>query len=100
MQKMQIFVKILTGKNMTLEVESSSDTINNIKMNIQNKEGIPSDQHHLIFTRKHYNIQKESTFHLVLRLRGDAKKRKKTTYTKPKKLKLTVLLQIDDSGKT
>ena len=77
-EEVQIFVKTVTGKTITVEVEAE-DVLEKVKVKIEGREGIPTDEQRLLFagrevqdgkTLMDYDIQTESTMHLVLRLCG------------------------------
>jgi len=112
---MQIFVKSLLGRTLTLDVEPS-DSVKHVKEQIQGREPVAAELRLLLGGKQledaelllAYNIQKLATLHVVASLPGGAKKRKKKVYTKPKKIKhkkkkirLAVLkyYKVDDNGK-
>jgi small subunit ribosomal protein S27Ae len=92
---MQIFVRTLDDRTLTLNVQSE-DTINEIKEIVEQREGIPVDEQRLTLggislddelTVNECHIEEESTLYVLLDLEGGGKKRKKKNYSTPKKNK-------------
>ncbi|ORZ13708.1 ribosomal protein S27a-domain-containing protein [Absidia repens] len=113
---MQLFVKSLAGNTLAFEV-SSATTVDNVKSMISAREGIDSSLQCLSFAGKSlqdsqaisaYGVQDNSTLHLNAELLGGGKKRKKKTYTTPKKIKhkrkkvkmaILKFYKVDEAGK-
>ena len=93
--KMQIFVQNLNNETSTLDLELSASVLS-VKQLLESREQIPAEDQLLTYagrpleddcTLEDYDVQKESTLYLSLRLLGGGKKRKKKNYTTPKKIK-------------
>ncbi|CAF1241920.1 unnamed protein product [Adineta ricciae] len=113
---MQIFVRTLDDRTLTLNVQSD-DTVNDVKELVEQREGIPADEQRLTLggitlddelTLDQCRVEEESTLYVLLDLEGGGKKRKKKSYNTPKKnkhkhkkVKLAVLkyYKVEDTGK-